>query len=1465
MFKNNQAFTFLTITICLILSIQTHLYSQWDKETVATGGRLADIAVDSEGIVHVAYLIRSYGSDVAYGLREADQWTTTTLTNSGEINGISLAVDTSNAPHIIYTESNPSDFNFTLKHIYKTAAGWTPPQSLITSETDKMFWSPTIQIDKNNHIHITYLYTDADAGTGEIYYVTNVSGNWESQKLNSKYQNPALYDVSMAVDTEGYVHIVSYFSTLGGPGYMTNAPNGNWSGTQLIQLNWYGGQLEALIIDIALDPDSNPHVSYVGSYDGTAVEHHMYATKPGRNNPWSFQKIDEGSWSSTGNAITSDPDGVEHIAYYHIESEELRYAMNYSGSWPHETIDTPGETSNNFMRRLESVTDQNGFVHIAYEGDDNVLYATTRVELPAPNIVLSPASLAFGTVDTGQVSTKSLYIKNEGILDLNLSDITLASGDSAEFSLEHLCDTVIPGDSCQVQVIFEPVTQGEKQTALKITSDDPDTPMIGAAITGRTPYPVILLDPIPLEFDPLEVGESDVQILTIGNTGDADLAIDSVRIRDDDAGVFTYSSSCGIIPHGTNCEVEVVFQPGEVGTHTATLYVFSNDPHDPEVTVHLEGRTPSARITIQADVLDFGTVPVGNLATKQLTIENSGERQLIISGISISGTDASLFRSANTCGIISSGGSCTLDLTFIPQSIGAKSALLSIASNDPAHPLHSIILRGTGGESQNRAFVYRTEEDERFYCMDTLSSGDFVVGGGTGQTPCIAAIDPSGNILWQKTFSSGTSDDAIHAVRELWDHGFVVAGQISGRYRWIARLDPDGEIIWQKRAEEDYWGDIHDVIVTSDSGFVAVGETWTSGPQDPDMWIGRLDSSGTTLWQKLIGKPFAGNLEPNYERGLTVLEVDNGNFVVAGGGTDKTPFNVLIEHPDGGYLYGGDNANFWKFSPEGDVLWQRKIDPMGGSDFWLARIGPNDALLWQKKYPQAVSAEYIYDFTLTASGDIIAVGSIISANNNDMRVMRLSNSGDIIWQKQFTAPGHQEGYKVMVQNNGSIAIAGYYDPDIQDEDGWLVLLSPDGNLDGCASNYLVNTNTTPVSTSNTFTTITLPYTNEPGDFINADLTISDGALVAQNLCTGIPTDVDYDGVNDTEEYGPDGGDTNYDGNEDGLPDSQQDNVTSLHSFDGSGYLTITTGSGTQLEDVTAEDNPSPDDQPEDFDFPLGFFSFTITGIDTGGSAIAEFILPFGSTPLTWYKYAATEDIPSPHWYEFLYDGSVGADISESKIRLHFTDGLLGDEDITENATIIDIGGPGMQPTALEVPTLVSPENGAGSISRHPLYQWELIETAEWYHLQVALNEQFSTPVVDLDSLNTTSVKFPSLELESNTTYYWRVGASNQTDTSVWSEIWSFTTTGPDQYAIRQNYPNPIRSTTTIEFDLPEESVVKIVVYDLRGTQKEVLVNREYPAGNHTIVWEPMNYSNGIYFYRMETEAYSETKKLVILN
>ena len=190
-------------------------------------------------------------------------------------------------------------------------------------------------------------------------------------------------------------------------------------------------------------------------------------------------------------------------------------------------------------------------------------------------------------------------------------------------------------------------------------------------------------------------------------------------------------------------------------------------------------------------------------------------------------------------------------------------------------------------------------------------------------------------------------------------------------------------------------------------------------------------------------------------------------------------------------------------------------------------------------------------------------------------------------------------------------------------------------------------------------------------------------VLSNNVSTAMTTayfDGDDDGIGDQVEDGaPNGGD----GNNDGVPDKNQDHVSSLKNAIDGRYATILSLVGTELLDVEVIANPSPEDAPEE-EFPAGFFSFTIGGLQTADATTSEIILPPGTLVASYWKYGPTPDNVLPHWYEFLFDGTTGAVITGSRVTLHLVDGQRGDNDVTENGEIVDPGGPVFSPADLSL-------------------------------------------------------------------------------------------------------------------------------------------------------------------------------------
>jgi hypothetical protein len=80
----------------------------------------------------------------------------------------------------------------------------------------------------------------------------------------------------------------------------------------------------------------------------------------------------------------------------------------------------------------------------------------------------------------------------------------------------------------------------------------------------------------------------------------------------------------------------------------------------------------------------------------------------------------------------------------------------------------------------------------------------------------------------------------------------------------------------------------------------------------------------------------------------------------------------------------------------------------------------------------------------------------------------------------------------------------------------------------------------------------------------------------------------------------------------------------------------------------------------------------------------------------------------------------------------------------------------------------------------------------------------------------------------------------------------------------QNYPNPFNSSTHIRYKLQASVFVTLKVYDVLGKEVITLVNDRQTAGNHSVQFNASRFASGVYFYRLETETYHDTRKLLLL-
>jgi hypothetical protein len=87
---------------------------------------------------------------------------------------------------------------------------------------------------------------------------------------------------------------------------------------------------------------------------------------------------------------------------------------------------------------------------------------------------------------------------------------------------------------------------------------------------------------------------------------------------------------------------------------------------------------------------------------------------------------------------------------------------------------------------------------------------------------------------------------------------------------------------------------------------------------------------------------------------------------------------------------------------------------------------------------------------------------------------------------------------------------------------------------------------------------------------------------------------------------------------------------------------------------------------------------------------------------------------------------------------------------------------------------------------------------------------------------------------------------------------------PVTFRLGQNYPNPFNPVTTISFDVGRTGHVQLDVYNVLGQKVETLINQVMEQGSYEADWEAAEFSTGIYFYKLESGNYSDTKKMLLL-
>ena len=178
------------------------------------------------------------------------------------------------------------------------------------------------------------------------------------------------------------------------------------------------------------------------------------------------------------------------------------------------------------------------------------------------------------------------------------------------------------------------------------------------------------------------------------------------------------------------------------------------------------------------------------------------------------------------------------------------------------------------------------------------------------------------------------------------------------------------------------------------------------------------------------------------------------------------------------------------------------------------------------------------------------------------------------------------------------------------------------------------------------------------------------------------------------------------------------------------------------------------------------------------------------------------------------------------------------------------------------PHVMYPANGADNQPQNILFSWSKVKFADSYCLQVSKDRSFTQIIFEDSTITDTSRMVANLE--SLTTYYWRIKSNVTTGATNFSRVYSFTTSQPETFVLRQNFPNPFNPSTNIEFDIPKSAEVAVRIYNILGQLVATIADQKFDVGTHILKWNAAGYSSGVYIVRLESEGVYLSRKIMLL-
>ncbi len=324
----------------------------------------------------------------------------------------------------------------------------------------------------------------------------------------------------------------------------------------------------------------------------------------------------------------------------------------------------------------------------------------------------SPDSLYFGIAQVSASVRDTLYLNNTGTSTVTVSSFELSGANASAFSvLTGTPLTIGASSTIAIPIDFAPQFAGFHIATLLITSDGGN---LSVPVTGTGTEAIFNPSTRSLGFADTDVFGSSTRTLTIVNEGNAALTVSEYFLIGTNNTDFQIPTTPISLAPLNSVDLSINFVPQSVGSKTAEIVFFSNASSSPD-TIALSGIALDA-----GDIALFNANPasifftdteVGSSPASPFFIGNNGALVLNISEYFITGSNASEFQFSSTISSIQPGDSALFSVSFIPSSIGSKSASLVFFTNSPTSP-DTVALSGYATESTNSITITTTSSPQ---------------------------------------------------------------------------------------------------------------------------------------------------------------------------------------------------------------------------------------------------------------------------------------------------------------------------------------------------------------------------------------------------------------------------------------------------------------------------------------------------------------------------------------------------------------------------------------------------------------------------------------------------------------------------------------------------------------------------------------------------------------------------------